>query len=239
MVLLRKKDIVRRKRTPPELILWALFLYVSGASFRRVRDLLAHRCRRSHVAVWKWTQRIGSSLAGMFHHGSLPDVIVVDETPFMEGRRECYVWIAIDPVTRAVVYVALTQVRNVFMARGFFQAIRQAYGRFPKKVLTDGGCWYPWALRRLGIEHQVVRGGVRSYVERFNETLKDRARPFDKYMPCSLTCDLKHVLHWTRLVVFHYNWVRPHLSRDNRPPWDMFRGSPWRRFRKAFVAALS
>jgi len=40
------------------------------------------------------------------------------------------------------------------------------------------------------VAHEVVRGGVRNYVERFIETLKDRARSFDKYFPCSLRCDL-------------------------------------------------
>ena len=145
--LLREKGIVRRERTPLGVVLWALFLYVSGASLRRTRDILEHRIRRSHVAIWTWVQRYGSALRGMFH-GS-------------------------------------------------------------------------------------------SYVERFNETLKDRARPFDKYFPCGLRCNLGHALHWARLVVFHYNWIRPHLSRDNRPPWDRFRGPAWKRFKRAMEAALS
>lgn len=177
---LREEGIVRRERTPLELVLWALFVYVNGCSLRRVKGLLEHRIRRSHVAIWTWVQQVGSRLGGMFRLGDLPDVLVVDGTPFMEGRRECYVWIGIDPAARAIVYVAVTEVRNLFTALGFFQAIRRRYGRLPTKVVTDAAMWYPWALRRLGIEHEVPRGGVRSYVERFNETLKDRARPFDK-----------------------------------------------------------
>ncbi len=200
---------------------------------------MEHRIRRSHVAVWNWIQKFGAALKGMFRRQSLPDLIVVDETKMMEGRRECYVWIAFDPATRAVVYASVTEVRNILVAIGFFQAIRREYGRLPRKVVTDGGVWYPWALRRLGIEHEVVCGGIRSYVERFNETLKDRARSFDKYFPCDLRCDLSHIIHWVRLVVLDYNWVRPHLSRGKRPPLGSPRGSAWRRFRRTFIQALS
>ncbi len=237
--LLKEKGVVRRRRTPTGVVLWALFLYVCGASLRRVRDMLAHRCRRSHVAVWNWMQKFGTAMAGMFRHGQLPDVIVVDETPLMEGRRECYIWVAIDPVTRAIVYVAVTQVRNVLMAISFFQAIKREYGSYPKLVVTDEGCWYPWALKRLGIPHDVVSGGIRNYVERWNGTLKDGARSFDKYFPCSLRCALKHILHWVRLLVLDYNWVRPHMSRGNRPPIDVFKGAPWRRFDEAVRLALT
>jgi hypothetical protein len=67
--------------------------------------------RRSHLAVWGWIQKFGTAMPGIFHQGGLPDVVVVDEAPLMEGRRDCYVWVAIDPVTKAIVYVAVTQVR--------------------------------------------------------------------------------------------------------------------------------
>jgi transposase-like protein len=203
-----------------------------------VKDLPGHRCR-SHVAVWKWIQKLGDALEGMFDREELPDEIVVDETVMTEGRRECCVWLAMDPATRAVIYVAITWLRNVLAARSFFRAIRKHYGRYLKVVVADRGVWYPWALRRLGIRYEVVVGGVRSYVERFNETLKDRWRSFDAYNPCDMECDLRHVLHWTRLVVFHYNWVRPHMSRGNRPPIDGFGGSAWWRLKKAVVAAPS
>lgn len=138
---------------------------------------------------------VRGGLEGHIRRQSLPDLIVVDETKMMEGKRECYLWIAFDPFTRAVVFASVMEVRNILVAIGFFQAIRREYGRLPRKVVTDRGVWYPWALRRLGIEHEVVCGGIRSCVERFNETLKDRARSFDKYFPCDLRCDLSHVIH--------------------------------------------
>lgn len=155
-------------------------------------------------------------------------------------RRECYVWIALDPVTKAIVYCGLSTSRSILTALGFLKGIQKAYGRLPKKLLTDGGVWYPFACRRLGVQHDVISGGVRNYAERFNETLKDRARSFDKYFPCPKTrCRFEHILAWVLLVIGDYNWVRPHQSRGNRPPIDRFGGSPWNRFTGAVRLALS
>ena len=53
------------------------------------------------MAVWEWMLKFGIAMAGMFHHGRLPDVAVVDETLLMDGGREYYVWVAIDAVTKA------------------------------------------------------------------------------------------------------------------------------------------
>ncbi|MCI0496798.1 MAG: DDE-type integrase/transposase/recombinase [Thermoplasmata archaeon] len=167
----------------------------------------------------------------------------MDETELQIGKRTYYLWVALDPDRRGIWYVALTEVRNLMLARSFFKAIRRVYGRFPERVITDGGTWYPWALRSLGIRHEVVKGGIRSYIERWNETLKDRTRSFDKYHPCRRHgCDGLHVLHWAIANVFYYNKVRPHLSLGDGPPiphedWNVLDNRTL--FLKRFMEALS
>ena len=49
------------------------------------------------------------------------------------------------------------------------------YGKLPSIAITDGGPWY-LILKRYGIEHEIVSGGIRNYVERVIETIKDRTR---------------------------------------------------------------
>ncbi|WP_456475316.1 hypothetical protein [Candidatus Pyrohabitans sp.] len=41
--------------------------------------------------------------------------------------------------------------------------------------------WYPWPAKTLELEHEVISGGIRNYVKRIIETIKDRIRVFDKY----------------------------------------------------------
>lgn len=241
IALLKVKGIVERERTPVGVMLRALFVYVNGASLRRTADQIAEYRVRSYKAVWEWIQKFRPVFKDLFFHQDLPDVLVVDETQMMEHQgRECYVWIAIDPVTKAIVYCGLSTSRSILTALGFLNGIRKHFGKLPKKLITDGGVWYPFACHRLGVEHERVRGGIRNYVERFNETLKDRSRSFDKYHPCPRTrCRFDHVDAFVLLVVAHYNWVRPHMSRAGKPPVDRLKGCAWAKFQGVVRIALS
>jgi transposase-like protein len=53
--------------------------------------------RISHVAVWKWVQKFGSNVKDTLFtkNGSLPNVIVADETCIQVGSRQYYLYTAI------------------------------------------------------------------------------------------------------------------------------------------------
>ena len=88
---------------------------------------------------------MGSLLKDRFFrlNGDLPPILVVDETPVQIGSRRCYLWVALDPMRRGIYHLALTDVRNVLVALSFFRSMKRRYGRYPSKVITDGGVWYP------------------------------------------------------------------------------------------------
>src|ERR1044071_10384733 len=53
-------SIFERERTSAEVIMYALYLYFLGLSFRSTSKAIqpfGEEGRRSHVAVWKWVQR--------------------------------------------------------------------------------------------------------------------------------------------------------------------------------------
>jgi len=80
-----------------------------------------------------------------------------------------------------------------------------------RHVITDAAHWYVLAAKWARLGHSVVRGGVRSYVERFMGSVKDRLRGFDCYFPSPkrlVDSALKLVYAW----VGFYNYVRVHLS---------------------------
>ena len=58
-------------------------------------------------------------------------------------------------------------------------------------------------LERMRIPHEVVSGGVRSYVERVIETVKDRTRIFDNYFPSRYVWVAGHVKRWMDLFLFY------------------------------------
>jgi len=56
----KKKSITIRERTPVEIILYSVFLYLTGLSFRRVSSTIKPFIKRSRTFVWEW----GSSKSG-------------------------------------------------------------------------------------------------------------------------------------------------------------------------------
>lgn len=239
---LKENGIVRRERTPIAVMVYAVYLYLLGASLSRVADAIEGVCKRSRQAIDDWVQKMGSFLKERFFrlNGELPPVLVVDETRIQIGSKIYYLWVALDPVTGGIYHPALTDLRNVLLALSFFRSIRRRYGVYPSKVITDGGVWYSWALRRVGMDHEVLSGDVRSCVERWNETLKDRMRSFDLYHPCTKeNCDVEHVMNWIFLFAFYYNHVRPHMSLGGKPPLGLMRrvDSNWRLYLDRIMGA--
>jgi len=89
----------------------------------------------------------------------------------------------------------------------------------PRIVVTDAGPWYS-ILSRLGLNHLVVSGGIRSYVERFNASLKTY-RWFHSVLHC--TCSIRaiygsdHLSGFLTLFMLYYNFIRPTRALDTHP----------------------
>ena len=213
--LLKEKHIVIRERTPVETILYAVFLYLGGLSLKGVKTRLLG-ITRSRTAVWKWIQKFSILLSDRITD-DLPRVIIVDETNLQVKDMNLWFWYAIDPETRKIVYYKITWNRTSPTCKKFFHGLEKQYGKQPELVITDGGKWYN-ILQRMGIPHEVVSGGIRSYVERVIETVKDRTRMFDNYFPSKYVWVAGHVHRWMTLFLFYYNWIRSHMTfNDNSP----------------------
>jgi len=197
-------------------MVYGTYLYLAGQAFsyRRVEAVLENlRMRRSYEAVRQWVQRFGASSKGYFEASEV-EVAVIDETAVNVGGKRYWLWIAIEPTRRKILAMALTKLRNSVISRSMLKEFKRRYGNV--KIVTDGGPWYPWAARTLELEHEVISGGIRSYVERLIETVKDRLRVFDKYFPCCCG-DLSHISNFLRLYGLYYNHVRVHQTLGEPP----------------------
>lgn len=196
--------LFQRKRTDPHLVLYALYLYFLGLSFRNVSRALEPFGKegRTFAAVWQWVQR--------FEPHRVFDVkrvqaFLVDETYVKVGSFEAWVWVAVEPVHRYILGVYLSRHQNILVAQIFLKSLVEKYGKHV--VYTDGGTWYPEACRALGLEHRLHSPYEKSLIERANEYLKDRIEDFDDYYPCrkGVGCNLAHVTNWLNLFVdLHY-----------------------------------
>ncbi len=96
------------------------------------------------------------------------DTAIVDETAVNVAGRQVWLWLAIEPEHRAVLALMLTETRNVLVAHSLFTSLRH---RGVRHIITDNAPWYRLAAGQ-GLWHSVVYS-LRSYVERFIETIKD------------------------------------------------------------------
>ena len=84
--------------------------------------------------------------------------------------------------------------------------------------------WYK-ILPRIGWSHEAISGGIRSYVERVIETVKDRTRLFDNYFPSQYVWVAGHVKRWMDLFLFYYNRIRGHMTFNDKFPYTSQEGN--------------
>jgi|SRR5918995_1200326 putative transposase len=192
-----------RERTSAELVMYALYLYFLGLSFRNTSKALEpFREKRSHVAVWNWVQRFNPKM--IYSGKTRVTAFVIDETMIQIGGNEAWLWIAIEPVRSTVLGVYLSRHRNMLVAEAFLSSLIEIYGR--RTVYSDGGTWYPEACSSLGLKHRLHTPFEKSLIERAIQYFKDRSEHFDDYYPCIKSgCDLSHVYKWLGLFVFMRN----------------------------------
>jgi len=202
--LFRQHGVIQRERTPAWAVALGLAAYAQGLSLRRTALLLAQwGVRVSHVGVWYWIQAFAAKWP--VWEGPLPDRIVVDETRVKLGGRLCWIWAAIDPKSRRILYLRVSRDRTLTSTMEFFEELARVYGRWPREAVVDGGPWYPGALFRLQKTRRVrLVGGIRNYVERRFREFKRRVKVFDRSFP-QRRLDHRSITHWLRMFAWFHN----------------------------------
>ena len=211
--------IIERERTSAEVILYALYLYFLGLSFRSTSKAIQAFGGegRSHVAVWKWVQRFSPK---RLYHCKRVSAFLIDETMLQIGPEVAWLWVAVEPIHKQILGVYISRHRNMIVVESFLRTLIKIYGKHI--VYSDGGTWYPEACVSLGLEHRLHLPYEKSIVERTIEYLKDRTEAFDDYYPCIKAglCNLRHVHKWLTLFVFmHNNLVKSKSTFHNIMRW--------------------
>jgi len=82
--------------------------------------------------------------------------------------------IAYEPIKKLFLAFHISHQGNTIDAYLFIEELVRRYGR-NKPIWTDEGTWYPEACRWLGMEHHVYPIGWKNFMERLNQTFKDRS----------------------------------------------------------------
>lgn len=103
--------------------------------------------------------------------------MVADETKIRLENQEFFLWAALNPETMEIVHVQVSKGRSGLDALTFLSKMLRRCENKPE-VRVDGGPWYPWALKRLGLEFRQQTFGKRSPVESLFGVLKRHTRRF-------------------------------------------------------------
>ena len=209
------KKIFQRNKKPREVKVFTCYFYLSqNSTYRRSRNLLKDLgIPVAHSAIWTWFHKLCDEIKRRVFRRKRRPVLVIDDTEIKTKNGEIYIFAAIDPENREIVNILVAPHREMIYVLGFLQrCLRYCKGK--PVIATDGGVWYVWPIKRLGLEHVVISGGIRNYMERWFETLKDRLRVFDRYFP---TKGLKSVENFTAIFCLWYNRCRTHMTLG-RPP---------------------
>ena len=80
-------NFMEREQTPIEIVLYAIYLYLSALSLRQTsRTLKSIGIKRSHEAIRKWVQKFSTHVRQLIAK-TKARVVIVDETAINIGGR--------------------------------------------------------------------------------------------------------------------------------------------------------
>ena len=183
--------------------MYSLYLYYLGLSLRNTSKALIifKDDKRSHVAIWDWIQRFGSSQT---YKRKRVSAFIIDETVIQIGSQHFWLWICIEPIHSSVLGIYISEERNMLVAEKFIRSLVSKYRKHT--VYIDGGTWYPESCNVWRLKHYLHSSFEKSLMERVNQYFKDRTEGFDDYYPCiGDECNLFHVYNWIQFFVSMYN----------------------------------
>ena len=142
----------KRHRFPPDIILYAVWLYYRfSLSHRDIEDLLAERgIIVTRESIRLWCIKFGALYARRLKrkHRGYGDTFYIDEVFVRINGKQHYFWRAVDQ-DGEVVDVYLQTKRDGAAAKRFFRRLLRSHGVEPRKIVTDKLRSYPVAHREL------------------------------------------------------------------------------------------
>jgi len=214
-----------RMKATPQVITSAMQLYFTGESLRNVQNFLRLQgVDVSHVAVYKWIKKYVALMEKYLEQikPQVSDVWRADELFVKIKGNMKYLFAMMDDQTRWLIAQEVAEGKFTHDARHLFQMSREAVGKKPKVLITDGLNSYHDAFmkeywsNRLDSRSEHVQdirfdGTIHSNkMERMNGEIRDR----EKVMRGLKRTDTPIL---TGYQIYH-NYLRPHESLGGKTP---------------------
>jgi transposase-like protein len=212
-----------KMKASPQVISSAMQLYFTGESLRNVQKFLRLQgVNVSHVAVYKWIGKYVHLMEKYLEQikPQVSDVWRADELYLKIKGNMKYLFAMMDDQTRFLIAQEVAEAKFTHDARHLFQISREAAGKQPKILITDGLPAYRDAFmkeywtRTNGAQHVRdihIDGKVHNNkMERLNGEIRDR----EKVMRGLEKVDTPILIGYQ----IYHNYMRPHEGLDGKTP---------------------
>jgi len=214
-----------RMKASPQIITSAMQLYFTGESLRNVQKFLKLQgVNVSHVSVYKWIRKYVRLMEKYLDQikPQVSDTWRADELYLKVKGNMKYLFAMMDDETRFWIAQEVADSKYQHDARRLFQKAREAIGRKPKTLITDGLQGYHEAWRKeyytmkkdtctLHIRHVRFQGDMNNNkMERLNGEIRDR----EKVMRGLKNPETPIIPGYQ----IYHNYVRPHEALEGKTP---------------------
>jgi putative transposase len=225
----KEPSLLKKVKFDPEIITFALDLYFSGLSLRKVaRNLNDHfSLGMSFSTIYSWIQRyipkisehvnsLIPQLSNQWHTDELFVKMKGGET--RKGHTGiAYLWNVMDRESRFLIASKLSEKRDINGAvQAFNEAIKNNHGSKPDVVYTDALRAYREGVKTLGNVEHIAKCGINkphannNRVERLNGTLRERVK-----VQRGWKSHKSAIAEGQRI---YYNFVKPHQALKGKTP---------------------
>ncbi len=197
----RMAELFKRDRKSVEIKILSGILYYLGLSLRKVSLFLSQFESVSHESVRTYYHKLKEILNEP--ERKTRNLIAIDETKLKFGNETIYVWSAIDVESKECLGIYVSKTRSSLDTILFVKSILKFCSNKPI-ILVDGGRWYPWALKKLGLKFERVQFGLRNCVESFFSLLKRKTKSFYNRFPNNFK--FITIISWLNSFASIYNY---------------------------------
>lgn len=224
--LVSTKDIFKRFRFSPKIILSVLTLYfASSSSLRAIQKILFSllSIKVSHVTIHKWTKHFAillEQISGVLL--SLADLKSdewhADETIVKISGIKHYLWVLLDSETRVIISFFLSPYRDSNSAFQLCQRALFSTSDAPDIIVTDRLDSYnmPISVCYPSTKHYPYKGFKdylnNNFIESFNNTFKSWYKVKKGFK------SFKSANALITTFIFYYNFIHHHSSLNNLSP---------------------
>jgi transposase-like protein len=150
--LLDNPELFERERTPTDLKLLGVAIYVQTLSVRKTAKILSEIYPVSHTAVWKWVKKLEEKIR-ISTEKKHRKLVEIDDVSIRLNSGEYHIYTAIDVEKNEIFLMRVYPTRDTLTTKLFLAEVLRFCKKEPK-FIVDRSSSLVKALKSLGLRYE-------------------------------------------------------------------------------------